>query len=160
MNTSCIQIKFEGTFGRHVFLVVCFRVARPHSAAQLLVSSAAKERKRKKTSRPTFELQGKMKLESMVLVNPDPMLAKACLDEMCVYLYYVCLCVLVCVGTKSNKLYSLTMFHHALITHRLKWHSALSRLLKSVRTHTHTQVRVDCGPVSLLTRPKRSITEQ
>ena len=67
-----------------VFLVVCFGVARLHSAAQLLVSSATTERKRKKTGRPTFELQGKMKLESMVLVNPDPMLAKACLDEMCV----------------------------------------------------------------------------
>lgn len=31
-----------------------------------------------------FELQGKMKLEATVLFNPDPVLAKACLDEMCV----------------------------------------------------------------------------
>lgn len=42
------------------------------------------------TSRSMFEQRGKMKLESMVLVNPDPVLAMACLDEMCTLSLCVC----------------------------------------------------------------------
>lgn len=54
--------------------------------------------KRKKTSRPMFEPQGKMELESMVLVDPDPVLAEACLDQVCecVCIVYVYVCICVC----------------------------------------------------------------
>lgn len=43
-----------------------------------------------------FEPQVKMKLESMVLVNPDLVLAKACLDQVCECVCAVCVCVCCC----------------------------------------------------------------
>ena len=51
-------------------------------AVELLVSIVSQNKKEE--IRLTFELQGKIKLESIVLVNPDPVLAEAFLDKMCV----------------------------------------------------------------------------
>lgn len=93
--------------------------------------------------RQNKKVLSKRKLEAIVLVNPDPVLAKACLDEMCVL--GVCVSAVLCVWTKSNKLYSLTMFHGALITHRLKWHSDLSGELECAQTRTKTHTG---GPAS------------
>lgn len=47
------------------------------------------------TSRAKFEPQTKMKLESMVFTNSDPVLAMACLDQVCVHVKIVCVCVYV-----------------------------------------------------------------
>lgn len=94
-------------------------------------------------------------------VNPDPLLAKAGVDKMCTSVTIVCvfvqvcavLCLGKCVWTISNKLYSLTMFHCAPITHRLKWHSELSGQPQRVHKYTlqHTQVRLDRGLASIQT---------
>lgn len=67
-------------------------------ATRQIVSVVIKERTRKKTSRLMLEPRGKMKLESMVLVNPDQVLAEACLDQVCERVCTaVCLCVRLCV---------------------------------------------------------------
>lgn len=67
-----------------------------------------------------------------------------------------------CVCTKCNKVYSLTMSHLALITRRLKRHLALSRWLRStlayMRAHTTALIHTSEWTVSqfffLVTRPQ------